>query len=276
MESGHVHPQTATVSDSSAASSRKRFSLRLPALIAVIAAMGSTALGVGHATGAVRSQLLPRAAGPTESAEIANVVAAARAVAGSKAFTPNYAATAANLRRWDKRFVTVHITPSKDDNKTEGQVRKLFVKALNLWNGKIGDAIQLTLTDDADADITVSFVQPGSLAGGAIGRTDVTFRLNDQVLTHANVRLNLGLSPDEFLQVSAHEMGHALGIQGHSTDPRDLMYTYAHTPAEVTERDLNTMSLSYAPALRSRSVIASVPRNASGEARLASESQPAR
>ena len=43
----------------------------------------------------------------------------------------------------------------------------------------------------------------------------------------------------------AHELGHAMGIDGHSADPSDLMYANSHLPAIVTPSDQNTVLWSY-------------------------------
>ena len=59
-----------------------------------------------------------------------------------------------------------------------------------------------------------------------------------------------GLLPASDLEAAAaHEFGHALGIEGHSKDPADLMY-FQHTvgqPWTITARDLNTMKMAYLP-----------------------------
>ena len=158
---------------------------------------------------------------------------------------PNYAAHARNLRHWDRRTVTVYVQASPQETRNREATLTQVGRGLTLWNARIGSSVALVLTDEADADIVVSFVAPKSLPGEAVGRTDVAFRMSDQVLTHANIRLTGGLSDDELVQVVAHETGHALGIQGHSNDKHDLMYPYAHLPAEVTDRDFNTIALSY-------------------------------
>ncbi len=46
---------------------------------------------------------------------------------------------------------------------------------------------------------------------------------------------------------AAHEFGHALGIDGHSDDPHDLMYPvhWMGTECHITDRDLNTLNRIY-------------------------------
>ncbi len=176
----------------------------------------------------------------------------------------NYADFANTLRHWDKPTLNVYINAASDEGKTEPQTTSLVMQGMALWNNKLGAAIHLQpTTDAASADITLNFVPAGTLAGGAIGRTDVTFRMDDQILTRASVRINKRLPSAELIQVAAHELGHALGIQGHSNDKRDLMYPYAHLPAEITDRDLNTMEVSYPVAQTTQTALVAATSNPS-------------
>ena len=186
----------------------------------------------------------------------------------------NYVSVASNLRHWDKSVVNVYIDAASNEGKSEAQTTMLVQQGMALWNDKLGAAVHLQPTTDAAmADIKLSFVPSGTLAGGAIGRTDVSFRLDDQILTNATVRLNRRLPSVELVQVAAHELGHALGIEGHSNDKRDLMYPYAHTPAVVTDRDLNTMEVSY-PAAQT-GLIATAPNTTHATTAVSSESDNA-
>jgi hypothetical protein len=194
----------------------------LAAMVAVLAPSASR-------TASVESRLL--AAGGERAMPIASAA--------------NFAATAIALRHWNKKEITVHVIASPNENKTAEQIASLVAQGLGLWNEKAGKTVHLSLTDDTDADVTVAFVTPGTLSGGAVGQTDAQFDPEDSAISHAGIKINERLSSAQLVQVVAHEMGHALGIQGHSPNKGDLMYAYAHLPVELTARDLNTLNIGY-------------------------------
>jgi hypothetical protein len=158
---------------------------------------------------------------------------------------PNYAATAIALRHWRQPEVTIYVETPARDRRTPAQIATVVQKGADLWNGRLGIKLLLRLTDDSDADIDIRFVTPGALRRGQIGQTDIQFAVPQQDIAHAEIQINEGLSDDQLTQVVAHEAGHALGIQGHSDDKRDLMYAYAHVPAVISDRDANTMTAAY-------------------------------
>lgn len=220
-----------------------------PVLLSGIAAFAS--LSLSAQTNIAANNLKPRREVPAASSAFA---------------APNYVESASTLRHWEKQTVRVRIDGT-DLARTPEQTTELIRRGMTLWNERLDGTVRLEMTDSPAADIAITFVTPHTLPGKAIGRTDVTFRLSDQVLLRAQMSIDKGLGDEQMLQVVAHEMGHALGIQGHSPDKNDLMYPYAHTPAVITARDLNTMFVSYGVAPRA------LPSPASGIATIASAQQ---
>ncbi|HEY9696498.1 MAG TPA: matrixin family metalloprotease [Trichocoleus sp.] len=67
------------------------------------------------------------------------------------------------------------------------------------------------------------------------------------ILSHRfTVRLRSGQTKAYILASARHELGHALGIWGHSPSPTDVMYfSQIRNPPAISERDINTLKQIY-------------------------------
>ena len=176
----------------------------------------------------------------------------------AQAPAPNYAhaPTLERLLHWPRLPVRVFVATHDPDEEQEGRDA---LAGFDEWVHATGGVVRYLIVNAPDkADITVRFTPATSVPGanGAVGLTDI--RYVGTTLRHADMRLATGdTRPEELRSVAAHEFGHALGIQGHSDDPADLMFPAApryysadneHLPSPVrpvTQRDLNTLKLCY-------------------------------
>jgi hypothetical protein len=219
--------------------------------------------GGGNGTPAT---LVPENPTPTPQATATPVSTPTPTPAALLSFEPNYVNELAAARHWEKSVVTVsYVPPAPDSLGVVHDVAPLVQQAVELWNQKINPAVRLEFVGDNThpADITVQWTTFTNMPVDAVGRTDVTYRSTDEILSTAKVQIEASLPDTYQVQVIAHELGHSLGIDGHSTNAADLMYGNAHLPATVTTRDQNTILWTYQEG---RSVSRS-PRssNASGD-----------
>ena len=121
----------------------------------------------------------------------------------------------------------------------------------------------VVVSDPAQADVLVAFLPESSVPGKGRATGNTGFTFSGLVLKKARIRLATGgAAPADLQATAAHEFGHALGIDGHSDDPADLMFPVLEretplsadtpmsslTPHVLSVRDLNTLKICY-PAL---------------------------
>ncbi|MEN3001621.1 MAG: matrixin family metalloprotease [Armatimonadota bacterium] len=166
-----------------------------------------------------------------------------QAICTDQTFVPNYVPQLDRLLRWSGFPVRVYFV--KDEHYTPLR-QSLTLKGFDQWV----DATELkvryqVVNEEKDAQIVVRFVP--SLPPPLAGQTNFSFYTNGRLVRAEMQITTKGRSAVDIQSIAAHEFGHALGINGHSSNPADMMYaTFTpNTPLQITARDLNTLKTAY-------------------------------
>lgn len=160
-----------------------------------------------------------------------------------RSFDPNYVPDLKSLTHWASFPVNVYFVPSPESTP---QRQALAVSGMSQWNDGTGGLVRFEVTQDASqAQVSVQFVP--SLEGTLIGWTNWTYDGGGNI-HHADTKIGVkGLDDGDIQWASAHEFGHAMGLNGHSKDFEDLMFaTHILGSAwNLTIRDDNTVKTAY-------------------------------
>ena len=158
-----------------------------------------------------------------------------------------------NLIRWHhKSFpLKVYIEPNPTIPASfKNMVKDAFIE----WQSKAGEIISFKFVDSyRTADIICRFpadfnkrIRKDSNTAG------ITFpNIKDNKLQYMTIELQ-SLNNDKFVDTNSlkstilHEIGHALGLTGHSENKNDVMYPLHTKPIKISRGDINTLKLLYA------------------------------
>lgn len=149
---------------------------------------------------------------------------------------------------WSHSPIQVYIAPPPKGTLIQPEVwHSAILQAIKDWQ----PYLSLRLAESqSNADITFSATPPQQRSGLRVRSAETRFELytsSQNTLAH---RVSIYIRPSQTVQyitaAARHELGHGLGIWGHSNNPTDVMYfSQVRQPPAISARDINTLKRIY-------------------------------
>lgn len=170
----------------------------------------------------------------------------------------DYLVNTLSRNRWPEgRTMKVFVANATGINGFRENFPRLLCQAFDAWIKASGNKLSYALVAKQDvADIVCEWTDdPKAIAGGTSERGAAYISHRDGIIQHATINIlttpvvNLGqLSDTAMMKACLHEVGHALGIDGHSSNNHDVMYATVDSPtveSVLSERDRATIHRLY-------------------------------
>lgn len=168
-----------------------------------------------------------------------------------------------DILRWNVESFPLRVYFNNSNENYKNNIKKAFEQ----W-AKASGFLQFTeVFEPEECDIEIKFkdydgvkctsANCGYIIATTTNTTDKYHRLDKMYITFYNTNPYGELFTDsEIYNTALHEIGHAIGIAGHSDNPNDVMYAsnhklvdvfapYSHNILYLSKRDLNTLALLY-------------------------------
>ena len=163
--------------------------------------------------------------------------------------------------RWQKSSMPLSVYIENDPRKVKEYSNQYYMAAksgLEKWNSATKGLISFKYVDtpeNADIKILWKTVLDSKLLGSEAGTAYTAGVTSPEYSGKELYAMSIILTttdpngkphdPSDIEKVSTHEVGHAIGIMGHSLEPGDIMYANSKSNGDLTKRDINTITLLY-------------------------------
>ena len=159
----------------------------------------------------------------------------------------DYVTPSGELTRWHSFPLKVYIQPGKQ--------KSTALLALGEWQKKTNKLISFEYTNSPlDAKIIVDFtnkLEDTSTKEAYIAGYSKPYYQGENIIKSEIHILSVDpqtgqeMESAKLFHTIVHEVGHSLGLNGHSPKQNDVMYYSSSSTKELTQRDLNTINLLY-------------------------------
>ncbi|MCC6980595.1 MAG: matrixin family metalloprotease [Candidatus Melainabacteria bacterium] len=182
--------------------------------------------------------------------------------AGAGAASSNYLSEigGARLGRWAaaKMPLKVCIVPASNVQGYQPSFDQLLIKCFQDWGNSSGGKVSFKGVSDAKtADIVCTWTSDTNKFMNTAEAGETTVYGANNVIQHCTIQIltvphpmspGVPVSEPRLRWICLHEIGHALGLGGHTRNPQDIMFfstPLAEVWKDLTPRDINTIQSLY-------------------------------
>ena len=165
-------------------------------------------------------------------------------------YSPNFLGDLTSKGKWNATTITYSIDKGAD-SRTLATLQALLAKSAARWNTATNGLITLNRVDSG-ANIQIAFAAASDpdFSDGTVGvtvHTDIvpSPTANRTVFSSVTMKVKAEIPDGQLVPLATHELGHALGIGGHSSDSGDTMFGVVTATTLISARDANTLAKLY-------------------------------